>query len=148
MAVFHIFTAPMSSYPKNQLSSYVCGRFNWVVHAYCQMTNHYHFPVETVDGNLSKGINNLSRKVLVCSVRCMMSDTSYCWAMSHSLKNIDGLLSVRNCERFPKHIEGQWPRHYLSFKRNMRIGTRRCRERIPQEPIQWRRLVSTFAYTT
>jgi len=31
----------------------VCDRFNWVVHAYCQMTNHYHFLVETVDGNLS-----------------------------------------------------------------------------------------------
>ena len=28
-----------------------CDRFNWVVHAYCQMTNHYHLVVETVDGN-------------------------------------------------------------------------------------------------
>ncbi len=31
----------------------VCARFNWVVHAYCQMTNHYHVLVETVDGHLS-----------------------------------------------------------------------------------------------
>jgi putative transposase len=31
----------------------VCSRFNWVVHAYCQMSNHYHLLVETVDGNLS-----------------------------------------------------------------------------------------------
>lgn len=23
--------------------SLVCERFNWVVHAFCQMTNHYHF---------------------------------------------------------------------------------------------------------
>ena len=38
----------------------VCGRFNWVVHAYCQMTNHYHFLVETVDGNLSKGMRQLN----------------------------------------------------------------------------------------
>ena len=30
-----------------------CERFNWVVHAWCQMSNHYHFQVETVDGNLS-----------------------------------------------------------------------------------------------
>ena len=38
----------------------VCGRFNWVVHAYCQMTNHYHLLVETVDGNLSKGMRHLN----------------------------------------------------------------------------------------
>jgi len=25
----------------------VCERFNWVCHAYCQMTNHYHIVVET-----------------------------------------------------------------------------------------------------
>jgi len=33
----------------------VCSRFNWIVHAYCQMTNHYHLLVETPDGNLSRG---------------------------------------------------------------------------------------------
>jgi REP element-mobilizing transposase RayT len=38
----------------------VCGRFNWVVHAYCQMTNHYHLLVETADGNLSKGMRQLN----------------------------------------------------------------------------------------
>ncbi len=38
----------------------VCGRFNWVVHAYCQMTNHYHLLVETVDGNLSRGMRQLN----------------------------------------------------------------------------------------
>lgn len=38
----------------------VCVRFNWVVHAYCQMTNHYHFLVETADGNLSKGMRQLN----------------------------------------------------------------------------------------
>lgn len=38
----------------------VCQRFNWVVHAYCQMTNHYHFVVETPDGNLSKGMRQLN----------------------------------------------------------------------------------------
>ena len=36
--------------------SLVCDRFNWVVHAYCQMTNHYHLLVETVEGNLSAGM--------------------------------------------------------------------------------------------
>lgn len=38
----------------------VCERFNWVVHAYCQMTNHYHLLIETVDGNLSAGMRQLN----------------------------------------------------------------------------------------
>lgn len=38
----------------------VCSRFNWVVHAYCQMTNHYHLLLETVDGNLSRGMRQLN----------------------------------------------------------------------------------------
>ena len=38
----------------------VCDRFNWIVHAYCQMTNHYHFVVETVEGNLSAGMRQLN----------------------------------------------------------------------------------------
>lgn len=38
----------------------VCSRFNWVVHAYCQMSNHYHLLVETVDGNLSRGMRQLN----------------------------------------------------------------------------------------
>jgi len=38
----------------------VCKRFNWVIHAYCLMTNHYHLLVETPDGNLSKGMRQLN----------------------------------------------------------------------------------------
>ncbi|MGA7980210.1 MAG: transposase, partial [Chromatiaceae bacterium] len=38
----------------------VCERFNWVVHAYCQMGNHYHLLVETPDGNLAKGMRQLN----------------------------------------------------------------------------------------
>jgi len=37
-----------------------CHRYNWVIHAYCQMTNHYHLLVETVDGNLSRGMRQLN----------------------------------------------------------------------------------------
>ena len=40
--------------------SHVCDRFNWVVHSFCQMTNHYHLLVETVDGNLSAGMRQLN----------------------------------------------------------------------------------------
>ena len=35
-------------------------RFNWTVHAYCQMGNHYHLLIETPDGNLSKGMRQLN----------------------------------------------------------------------------------------
>lgn len=34
--------------------------FNWICHAYCLMTNHYHLVVETPDGNLSKGMRQLN----------------------------------------------------------------------------------------
>jgi putative transposase len=34
--------------------------FNWLCHAYCLMTNHYHLVIETPDGNLSKGMRQLN----------------------------------------------------------------------------------------
>lgn len=38
----------------------VCERYNWVIHAYCLMSNHYHLLVETPDGNLCKGMRQLN----------------------------------------------------------------------------------------
>jgi len=38
----------------------VCRRFNWTVHAWCQMTNHFHLLVETPDGNLGQGMRHLN----------------------------------------------------------------------------------------
>jgi REP element-mobilizing transposase RayT len=38
----------------------VCEQYNWVIHAYCLMTNHYHLLVETPDANLSKGMRQLN----------------------------------------------------------------------------------------
>lgn len=38
----------------------VCRRFNFVIHAYCEMTNHYHVVIETVEGNLSQGMRQLN----------------------------------------------------------------------------------------
>src|SRR3990167_2001233 len=38
----------------------VCERFNWICHAYCLMTNHYHIVIETIEGNLSKGMRHLN----------------------------------------------------------------------------------------
>ena len=38
----------------------VCQRFNWVVYAYCLMSNHYHLLVQTPEGNLSAGMRQLN----------------------------------------------------------------------------------------
>ena len=43
----------------NVLAS-VARRFNWLVHAYCLMSNHYHLLIETPDGNLSQGMRQLN----------------------------------------------------------------------------------------
>lgn len=40
--------------------SQVCTRFNWVCHAWCQMTNHYHIVIETAESNLSLGMRQLN----------------------------------------------------------------------------------------
>jgi REP element-mobilizing transposase RayT len=40
--------------------SKICERYNWRVHAYCLMDNHYHILLETADGNLSKGMRQLN----------------------------------------------------------------------------------------
>ncbi len=34
--------------------------FNWTVHGYCLMGNHYHLLLETPDGNLSKGMRQMN----------------------------------------------------------------------------------------
>jgi putative transposase len=33
-----------------------CERYHWAIHAWCQMTNHYHLVVETPEANLSAGM--------------------------------------------------------------------------------------------
>jgi putative transposase len=38
----------------------VVERFNWLVHAYCLMDNHYHLLIETPDGNLGQGMRQLN----------------------------------------------------------------------------------------
>jgi REP element-mobilizing transposase RayT len=38
----------------------VWARCNWMVHAYCLMTNHYHLLVETPEANLAKGMRQLN----------------------------------------------------------------------------------------
>lgn len=38
----------------------VCKTYNWVCHAYCLMSNHYHLLIETPDANLSRGMRQLN----------------------------------------------------------------------------------------
>ncbi|MEO5343692.1 MAG: transposase [Gammaproteobacteria bacterium SHHR-1] len=38
----------------------VAGCFNWICHAYCLMSNHYHLVIETPNANLSKGMRQLN----------------------------------------------------------------------------------------
>ncbi len=38
----------------------VCAIYNWVCHAYCLMNNHYHLLIETLDGNLARGMRQLN----------------------------------------------------------------------------------------
>ena len=48
---FHLFL---------QILGDVCEHYNWLIHAYCLMTNHYHLLLETPDANLSKGMRQLN----------------------------------------------------------------------------------------
>jgi putative transposase len=43
-----------------EILSLVCSRLNVAVHAYCQMTNHYHLMMETLEGNLSQAMRQLN----------------------------------------------------------------------------------------
>ena len=38
----------------------VVDRYNWICHAYCLMTNHYHLLIETPDANLARGMRQLN----------------------------------------------------------------------------------------
>ncbi|MFN0037949.1 MAG: REP-associated tyrosine transposase [Burkholderiales bacterium] len=43
-----------------EVLSQVCERYHWAIHAWCQMTNHYHLVIETPEGNLSAGMRQLN----------------------------------------------------------------------------------------
>jgi putative transposase len=38
----------------------IAKRYNWLCHAYCLMSNHYHLVVETPEANISVGIRQLN----------------------------------------------------------------------------------------
>jgi REP element-mobilizing transposase RayT len=43
-----------------ELLEETCGRFGWRIHAYCQMTNHYHLFAETPQARLARGMRHLN----------------------------------------------------------------------------------------
>jgi len=43
-----------------EILSAVVANYNWLCHGYCLMDNHYHLIIETLDGNLSKGMRQLN----------------------------------------------------------------------------------------
>ena len=49
-----------------RILSSVVARFNWLCHAYCLMETHYHLLVETVEGNLSRGMRQLNGVYTLC----------------------------------------------------------------------------------
>ena len=55
-----IFLCETDRYVWLEILGEVCKRFHWTCHAWCQLTNHYHLVVETVEGNLSQGMRHLN----------------------------------------------------------------------------------------
>lgn len=55
-----IFLTDHDRYAWLDILAMVCARFRWVIHAYCQMGNHYHLVVETLDANLARGMRDLN----------------------------------------------------------------------------------------
>jgi len=43
-----------------EILGHVVADYNWLCHSYCLMDNHYHLIIETLDGNLSKGMRQLN----------------------------------------------------------------------------------------
>ncbi|SFX45765.1 transposase [Janthinobacterium sp. TB1-E2] len=43
-----------------EVLEHVCERHHFIVHSFCQMSNHYHLLVETVEANLSQGMRQLN----------------------------------------------------------------------------------------
>ncbi len=43
-----------------RILAHVCKRFRWRCHSWCQMGNHYHLVIETIEGNLAQGMRQLN----------------------------------------------------------------------------------------
>jgi putative transposase len=98
-----------------QVLTNVCERYNWVVHAYCLMSNHYHLLVETPDAKLSQGrfkailvnkdayLLELCRYIVLNPVRANMVNSSEEWPWS----------SWHSCWATMSRLYGYRQRRYL-----------------------------------
>ena len=100
-----------------RLLALVAKRMNWVCHAYCQMTNHYHLLLETPDGILSGGMGYLNG-VYTQKINQRYGFTGHLFQGRFHSKLVDGnaqfLAAVRYIMRNPldAHIvedAGDWP---------------------------------------
>ena len=55
-----IYLSDQDRYAFLDLLGKCCSRFDWVVYAYCLMSNHYHLVLETLEPNLSQGMRQLN----------------------------------------------------------------------------------------
>nr|ACN58867.1 hypothetical protein AKSOIL_0252 [uncultured bacterium BLR13] len=56
----HIFRDRIDRLAWLEETERVCGRFHFLIHAFCQMTNHFHMLIETPEGNLGQGMRQLN----------------------------------------------------------------------------------------
>lgn len=57
---WYIFLSDADRSEFQELLGEMCDRYNWSVHSWCQMGNHYHLLVETPNANLSAGMRQLN----------------------------------------------------------------------------------------
>ena len=74
-------------------------RYNWIVHAYCLMDNHYHILVETPDSNLSKGMRHLNG-VYTQYFNRMHKRVGHAYQDRYTAIIVQKILFTRSCLRF------------------------------------------------
>ena len=95
----------------------VNSRYNWFCHAYCLMNNHYHFVIETPDGNISQGMRQLNG--------------TYTQLFNFSNKRVGHLFQGRY-----KAILIQKDRHLLEVCRYVVLNP--VRARVVEKPEDWK----------
>ena len=131
-----------------------CEGFNWAVHAWCQMTNHYHLLVETPNGNLSKGMRHLNGVYTQWPMAFSSLPPGGCLSSKYFL--VEMLLSRRRKRewlgrtfRKSQGFSGAPGLSHLRFlPKKRRIAMKPCFWRIVAEAIRLRRTGTISACTT
>jgi putative transposase len=70
-----IFRSSKDRTPFLTILAAVIQNYNWQLHAYCLMDNHYHLVVETPDGNLSRGMRQFNGVYTQTSMHAIWGQT-------------------------------------------------------------------------